>query len=74
MRAARGPAEPSDEERQRRECAHVPFRSWRTRCARGQMPRAPRASIVGGRREVPEVGMDYWSLSKDADSESLAVL
>eukprot|EP00969_Alexandrium_andersonii_P362959 15460870-Alexandrium_andersonii.AAC.1 len=33
-RAARGPTEPSDEERRRRECTRVPFRSWRTRCAR----------------------------------------
>eukprot|EP00969_Alexandrium_andersonii_P294725 13027738-Alexandrium_andersonii.AAC.1 len=28
-RAARGPAQPSDEERRRRECARLPFRSWR---------------------------------------------
>eukprot|EP00969_Alexandrium_andersonii_P001986 88013-Alexandrium_andersonii.AAC.1 len=58
MRAARDPAEPSGEERKRRECTRVPFRSRRTPCVRGRMPSAPRVSIVGGRREVSEVAMD----------------
>eukprot|EP00969_Alexandrium_andersonii_P277941 12286059-Alexandrium_andersonii.AAC.1 len=31
-RVARGPAAPSDEERKRRECTRVPFRSWRQHC------------------------------------------
>eukprot|EP00969_Alexandrium_andersonii_P085163 3755544-Alexandrium_andersonii.AAC.1 len=34
-RVARDPAAPSDEERKRRECTHVPFRSWCAHCARG---------------------------------------
>eukprot|EP00969_Alexandrium_andersonii_P061322 2703364-Alexandrium_andersonii.AAC.1 len=38
------------------------------------MPNAPRASIVGGRRDVPEVAMGYCFVSKGADSESLTVL
>eukprot|EP00969_Alexandrium_andersonii_P347122 15346976-Alexandrium_andersonii.AAC.1 len=38
------------------------------------MPSAPRAGLVGGRREVSEVAMDSCFLSKDAGSESLAVL
>eukprot|EP00969_Alexandrium_andersonii_P185367 8189873-Alexandrium_andersonii.AAC.1 len=38
------------------------------------MPSAPRASFVGGGREVPEVGMGDCFLSKDADSGSLDVL
>eukprot|EP00969_Alexandrium_andersonii_P184180 8138024-Alexandrium_andersonii.AAC.1 len=27
---------PSDEERKRHECTHVPFRSWCQRCVRGR--------------------------------------
>eukprot|EP00969_Alexandrium_andersonii_P174081 7696013-Alexandrium_andersonii.AAC.1 len=37
------------------------------------MPNSPRASIVGGQHEAPEVAMDYCSLSKGTGSESLAV-
>eukprot|EP00969_Alexandrium_andersonii_P206862 9138732-Alexandrium_andersonii.AAC.1 len=39
-RAARDPAQPSDEERRRRECTHLPFRSWRALCARAHAERA----------------------------------
>eukprot|EP00969_Alexandrium_andersonii_P071710 3166144-Alexandrium_andersonii.AAC.1 len=29
LKVVRDPAAPTDEERKRHECAHVPFRSWR---------------------------------------------
>eukprot|EP00969_Alexandrium_andersonii_P160977 7114197-Alexandrium_andersonii.AAC.1 len=35
LRVAHGPAAPSDEERKRRDCTRVPFRSCRARCVRG---------------------------------------
>eukprot|EP00969_Alexandrium_andersonii_P225427 9955711-Alexandrium_andersonii.AAC.1 len=44
LRAARGPAQPSDEERRRRGCANLPFRSWCARCVRGRVPNAPHSS------------------------------
>eukprot|EP00969_Alexandrium_andersonii_P258436 11426570-Alexandrium_andersonii.AAC.1 len=59
LRVARDPAQPSDEERRRRERARLPFRSWCARCVRGRMPNAPRASVLPGTRSVPEVAMDY---------------
>eukprot|EP00969_Alexandrium_andersonii_P187313 8276194-Alexandrium_andersonii.AAC.1 len=39
--AARGPAQPSDDERRRDERARLPFRSWCARCVRERMPNAP---------------------------------
>eukprot|EP00969_Alexandrium_andersonii_P369370 15474994-Alexandrium_andersonii.AAC.1 len=38
------------------------------------MPNTPRARAVGGRREAPEVAMDYCFLSKDTAPESSTVL
>eukprot|EP00969_Alexandrium_andersonii_P252901 11177754-Alexandrium_andersonii.AAC.1 len=35
LEVAQDPSAPTDEERQRHERTHVPFRSWCTRCARG---------------------------------------
>eukprot|EP00969_Alexandrium_andersonii_P095068 4199364-Alexandrium_andersonii.AAC.1 len=54
LRAARDPAQPSDDERRRRECARPPFRLWRARCVRGHVPNAPRASAPPGTRASPE--------------------
>eukprot|EP00969_Alexandrium_andersonii_P176901 7822100-Alexandrium_andersonii.AAC.1 len=59
LRAARDPAQPSDDERRRQECTHLPFRSWCARCVRGRRPNAPRASVLPGIQAAPEVAMDY---------------
>eukprot|EP00969_Alexandrium_andersonii_P217569 9610634-Alexandrium_andersonii.AAC.1 len=72
LRAAWGPAQPSDEERRRRERTHLLFHSWCTRCVRGRVPNAPHASVLPGTRTVPEVAMDYCFLAKDT-SETFPV-
>eukprot|EP00969_Alexandrium_andersonii_P329844 14576377-Alexandrium_andersonii.AAC.1 len=57
LRAARGPAQPSDEERRRLGCLHLPFRSWCAHCVRGRVPNAPRASVLPGTHTVSEVAI-----------------
>eukprot|EP00969_Alexandrium_andersonii_P000345 15427-Alexandrium_andersonii.AAC.1 len=53
-RMARGPAAPSDEERKRRKCTRVPFRSWCQRCVRGRMPNLPHSGALAGPHDAPE--------------------
>ena len=64
-RAARDPGEPSDEERRRHECTHLPYRSWCRYCVQGRMQNPPRQSHIGGAHDVPEVALDYCFLTKD---------
>ena len=73
-RAARDPGEPSDEERQRHECTHLPYRSWCRYCVHGRMQNPPHQSHVGGAHDVPEVALDYCFLNKDTGDRSLTVL
>eukprot|EP00969_Alexandrium_andersonii_P228360 10084944-Alexandrium_andersonii.AAC.1 len=54
--------------------AHVPFRSWCSRCVRGRMSNTPRASSVPGGHAVPEVAMGSCFLTKDGSGTSLTVL
>ena len=73
-RAARDPGEPSDEERRRHECTHLPYRSWCRYCVQGRMQNPPHQSHTGGAHDVPEVALDYCFLAKDTSDKSLTVL
>ena len=74
-RKARGPGEPSDAERRQHGATHLPFRSWCRHCVLGRMSNPPHSGVAWGRQHaVPEIGMDYCFLTKDAGSATLTVL
>ena len=74
VKVMKSPSQPSQEEIDRHNVAHCPFRSWCKLCVMGQ-------SVTTGHfrarqedaRQVPTVSMDYMFM-KDEDSEEEEVL
>ena len=67
--AVRGPRHvrdikiPSQEEVDRRNLTHLPFRNWSPHCMRGRGKEAPHRRGKEGQGELPEVSLDLLSIT-----------
>ena len=69
------PRQPSKEEIEKHEKAHLPFRNWCRHCVRGQGKEEP--CRRGGKNQdpdVPEIHMDFMFMGEEGGSRTLAML
>ena len=73
--AARDPGEPSDAERKRHACTHLPSRSWCRPCVQGRGNNPPHSGAGHFRpHDVPEVVVDGCFPNKEEGGRALTVL
>ena len=78
--ASRGPKHirdirtPSQEEVERHNLTHLPFRNWCPRCMKGRGKEAPHRKSEGGRGDLPEISLDFCFPSKEDGTGMLTIL
>ena len=65
---------PSQEEVEKHNLTHLPYRNWCPHCLKGRGKEAPHHRSVGGHGELPEVSLDYCFPSREGGTGSLIIL
>ena len=65
---------PSQEEVEKHNLTHLPFRNWCPRCIKGRGEESPHRRVVGGQGELPEVSLDFCFPSREGGVGSLTIL
>ena len=65
---------PSQEEVERHNLTHLPFRNWYSHCVRGRGREAPHHRSMGGQGDLPEISLDVCFPSREGGSGSLTIL
>ena len=78
--AVRGPSHvrdikiPSQQEVEKRNLTHLPFRNWCPHCMRGRGKEAPHHRCKEGRGELPEISLDFCFPSREGGNGALIIL
>ena len=73
-KVGRSPYSPTQQEREEHEATHLPYRSWCEACVSGRRDNAQHRSLKPEERQVPEVGMDYCFIRRQAEEDTTTVL
>ena len=65
---------PTQEEVERRNLTHLPFRNWCPRCMMGRGKEAPHRRVMGGQGELPEISLDFCFPSREGGTGALTIL
>ena len=65
---------PAQEEVDKRNLTHLPFRNWCPHCMKGRGKEAPHRRAEGGKGVLPEISLDFCFPSKEDGTGMLTIL